>query len=198
MEKISTPLQLIALLIATIAALIAIYKFFKKRFKPNNTWVRVSETKYSLFISTPMSSFSTDAAYQQHREEIMELINALRKNTRFKSVYFSGESLKSQEEFITPDHAIMQDFGALEASAVFIMIFPGSVNSSVIVEAGYALALGKPSIYFVKDKKELPFMLREVAQISKAKVKVYEAASMKRVHDVMLQIINSSSAGNFN
>ena len=106
--------------------------------------------------------------------------------------------MKSQEEFITPDHAIMQDFGALEASAVFIMIFPGSVNSSVIVEAGYALALGKPSIYFVKDKKELPFMLREVAQISKAKVKVYEAASMKRVHDVMLQIINSSSAGNFN
>ena len=189
MNAIPEWLQVLVWALSAIIIILTIYKIFKKNFKgwfkPNNSWVETNKTKYDFFISTPMSSFKSDNEYQEHRKIIIELINYLKSNTKYNCIYFSGETLSNQDEFLPPDQAVRRDFGALEASRIFVLIFPGQLNSSVIVEAGYALALGKPSIYFIKDRHDLPFMLREVTQIEQAKVKLYEANDIKKVKQIM-------------
>jgi hypothetical protein len=39
------------------------------------------------------------------------------------------------------------------------MIYPARMVSSVLAEAGFALAAGKPSLYFVRRAEDLPFLL---------------------------------------
>lgn len=52
------------------------------------------------------------------------------------------------------------------------MIYPVSVNSSVTGEAFYATALKTPVTIFVKDKKHLPFLMRDMDKAEKTEGRV--------------------------
>jgi hypothetical protein len=53
------------------------------------------------------------------------------------------------------------------------MLYPKKIASSVLVEAGWALALGKQSLYFVDKRDDLPFLLKQAEQAFSS-VRIYD------------------------
>lgn len=119
----------------------------------------VSVTKYDMFLAVPMAGTETDAQYQELRAVALEVIAALRAHTKLQTCYFVGEKLATKADFESNSVAADEDFNALRASAHFVMIYPARMVSSVLAEAGFALAAGKPSLYFVRRAEDLPFLL---------------------------------------
>jgi hypothetical protein len=115
-------------------------------------------TRFDVFIATPMSAFDSDEDYKNHRELIMYILKILRKDGL--SVYFAGEGIASFGAF-SGENAFALDIQALENSANFYLIMPCKVYSSVLVELGYALGLRKPCTIFVRDKEDLPYVMRD-------------------------------------
>jgi hypothetical protein len=60
--------------------------------------------------------------------------------------------------------ALQIDLQAMRESKNFILFFPKKIPSSVLYEAGWALILGKPSIYITPNDNELPFLLNDASQ----------------------------------
>jgi nucleoside 2-deoxyribosyltransferase len=52
----------------------------------------------------------------------------------------------------------------LQNSGSFVMLYPQKLTSSALFEAGYALALGRPSLFFVRDEKDLPYLMQRLPE----------------------------------
>jgi hypothetical protein len=120
---------------------------------------------YDVFLSSPMASLPSDEDYESHRRGVLRVMEALERNCRFK-VYYAGERRPIKASFERPDVGAHRDSAALRESAHFLLVMPKDLVSSSYVEAGYALALGIPSVYYHQSGVRLPFMLRQAAQYS--------------------------------
>jgi len=136
--------------------------------------------RHDLFLASPMASFDSDEEYKQEREEILALITTFRKSCKFNSVIYAGRDIEGMKDFDAPDISVKDDFEALKESRYFVMVMPRKLTSSVLVEAGAALAKGKPSIYFVKDRDDLPFLLGQ-AEMAFGFVKIYEYSTFSDI-----------------
>ncbi len=146
-----------------------------------------TETKeeflYDVFLSTPMSSFPTQAEYRSHRRDVLRLQQALQEACGFR-VYFSGDQRPTARDFQASDIGLRKDSSALENSRYFLLVLPRDLISSVFVEAGMAIALGKPSVYFQHTEASLPFVLRHPGRSSRMPLtKVYTYAAFPEVLD---------------
>ncbi|MEV0743469.1 hypothetical protein AB0I51_47910 [Streptomyces sp. NPDC050549] len=139
---------------------------------------------YDVFLSSPMASLPSDEAYESHRHGILRIVEALERNCRFK-VYYAGEQRPTTASFERPDVGAHHDFAALRESARFLLVMPQDLVSSSYVEAGYALALGIPSVYYHQSDIRLPFMLRQAAQYSTdfPRCKEYEYQQIDHIVD---------------
>ncbi|MGB4850076.1 MAG: hypothetical protein WBP41_19275 [Saprospiraceae bacterium] len=95
--------------------------------------------------------------------EIKEIKRALEVECGFQRVFFAGSNMVSQGEFEVPGVSIAKDINALKNSRYFILLYPEKIASSVLFEAGIALALGKPSFYF-STMDNLPFLMQQANQ----------------------------------
>jgi hypothetical protein len=142
------------------------------------------DEQYDVFISSPMSTFKDNQSYVNHRCEVMQVMSALRV-CGFRSVYCAIDRCESIDHFEAKDIAFAKDTRALRNSARFLMIYPGllssRVPSSVLVEAGMALALNKPSIYWVAKSAKLPFMLEMANQAQNSRVSVYRYTNVNDI-----------------
>jgi len=127
---------------------------------------------YDVFLSAPMAALS-QSGYEVQRNMALEVMETLKRDCGLKSVFFAGESIKTVAQFDPNDAAIKDDLDAISKCKVFLMLYPARKASSVLFEAGCALALGKHCVYFVHDRKHLPFLLREAEQAF-TNVRVYE------------------------
>jgi transcriptional regulator with XRE-family HTH domain len=119
-----------------------------------------------VFLASPMAALGTAADYDTVRKSALELCTVLENYCQF-SVYYGGRDLPSDDEFEAPDFAAETNFRVLEACRYFVLMTTEGVHtrpSSVWVEAGYALALQKPSLYLVTDPSMLPYALRAINQ----------------------------------
>jgi hypothetical protein len=132
----------------------------------------ISEYRYDAFVSSPMAALS-DKDYQAERVFTLDVIDELKTSCGIKDIYYAGSDIDSKKKFSPNDVAVMDDLDAITRSKQFILIYPKKVASSVLFEAGIALGLGKSCIYFVKDRKHLPFLMRQAEQAFK-NIKVYE------------------------
>lgn len=133
-----------------------------------------------------MAALSTEEEYQENREAVLDLEQQLRVACNFQSIYYAGQELKSKAEFEAQDVALEDDIRALRESKYFLLLYPQKIASSVIFEAGLALAFGKPSVYFVRDRNHLPFLMAKAEQASlNARVKIYEYST----HEVISNLI---------
>lgn len=57
--------------------------------------------------------------------------------------------------------ALEVDITALNKSKRFLLIYPQKIVSSVLFEAGYAFAANKPTVYFIHNRSDLPFLMRQ-------------------------------------
>lgn len=110
-----------------------------------------------------MAAFENEYEYKKNREEAMKVIQSLRSSTGISEIYFSGEKVDSFDKFENFGVAAQVDLNAVDKCKYFVMVFPEKITSSVIFEAGYALAKRKTSIYFVKDKNHLPYLMRDLS-----------------------------------
>ncbi len=62
----------------------------------------------------------------------------------------------------------------MQVSRTFALVYPEPIVTSALFEAGYALALKLPSRYFVRDRDDLPYLMKELAGFPGATVRIHE------------------------
>jgi nucleoside 2-deoxyribosyltransferase len=133
---------------------------------------------WDVFLAAPMASLSSDT-YKQTTDKIKEIKRALEIECGFQQVFFAGSNLDSQGEFHAADVSIEMDINAMKKSRIFILLYPEKIVSSVLFEAGIALALGKPSFYF-SAMENLPFLMQQANQRFDF-VKIHPADSFEKI-----------------
>lgn len=117
-----------------------------------------------VYLASPMASL-TDVDYLRERQTALRVKEAILAAFRVGTVFYAGEHLHTSADFEDADVALRVDIARLQRCRVFVMIYPEALASSVLVELGYAMAYGKPAIYFVRKRESLPFVLRSVSQV---------------------------------
>lgn len=127
-----------------------------------------SHTTWDIFLSMPMAS-AGPADYEKTLTDAQQIRAALEDHCGWQA-FFAGADIPTINDFDTPDRALQTNCIAVRESARFMMalLYPLTRPSSVFVEAGFALALNKPSVYFVRDRQVLPYILREASVHSSA------------------------------
>jgi hypothetical protein len=129
---------------------------------------------HDLFVSSPMAAFAQDSDFKIDRTRILDLITCFKKELRFKTIFYAGAEITSLTDFDAEDLSAKDDMDALLGSKYFVLIYPEKLVSSVLVEAGAAIAYKKKSIYFVRQRDHLPFLLKQAEMAFPGIVKIYE------------------------
>jgi hypothetical protein len=116
---------------------------------------------HDVFLAYPMAALQRDA-YAAGRAEALDIVEALKTHANVNTVYFAGQKIDSPERFEAQDVAAEVDLKAIDAARYFVMVLPDKIVSSVLFEAGYALARKKPSVYFVRSTDHLPYVMTHV------------------------------------
>jgi hypothetical protein len=166
----------------------------KDRDSGTYSWVRdrikdsLDRFKYDVFIASAMAGLETEEQYRQQRDDVLKLQQVLKVACNFQSIFYAGEKIESKAKFDVQNLALEDDLRALNESRYFLLLYPEKRVSSVVFEAGLALALGKPSVYFVRDRNHLPFLMAKAEQASLvAKVKIYEYRTIDNVANLIRQ-----------
>ena len=107
-----------------------------------------------LFLATPMSGFRSAEMYASYRERLLELIAAL---SGRDEVYSEMQRAASEEAFESPETSVREDFHEIEVSDLFLLLHPCRMQTSTLMELGYACALKKP-VVLVGESENLPYM----------------------------------------
>lgn len=126
----------------------------------------MAEKTCKVFIAAPMSGAADESAYQVSRDAAMRIVHRLRSAEQPYEVYFAGAGIATKAEFTPQGSALEQDMGFLRSADAFVLIYPEKVLSSVLIEAGYAMALGMPMVLFVRRRADLPYLLQEAESTS--------------------------------
>lgn len=173
-------LVLIVLMVAILALVIGAIVFLEARKGKEDEVAAAAAIPIlrDIFISAPMAAYGDDGEVKRHREAILEIKEALRQCCGMDDAFYAGLDISASEQFESEDIAFRKNWKALRESARFVMIWPEKLPSSSLVEAGMAIALGKDCVFFVRDDKHLPFLLRGAPGASRydglPSVKVYE------------------------
>lgn len=139
-----------------------------------------------VFLSAPMASTSND--YDPVRALALRVAEALSGHCGFESVYWAGETITSVDAFENPSTSLQRNIGPFKSARAFAMLLPKQLASSVLVEAGMALAFGMPSVYFVRDRGDLPWMLRDVGGSGVTRLGSVKIVEYKDDDDLIRQI----------
>lgn len=120
--------------------------------------------KYDVFVAAAMAGNKDDAEYQENRDAVLALIEVLKSQCHCPSVFYAGTTLPVKDAWDPKILALQIDLQAMRESKNFILFYPKKIASSVLYEAGWALILGKPSVYITPNDKELPFLLNDAGQ----------------------------------
>lgn len=161
------------------------------------SWVRdrinrcLNRFKYDVFISSAMAGLRTEEDYQKYRNEALHLEEVLKYKCNFKSIFYAGRDIKTKAEFEAQSISLEEDFYSLRDSRYFLLLYPEKIVSSVLFEAGWAIALGKPSVYYVRDRNDLPFLMAEASAASlNAKVTIYEYGDSSSGRDEIVNLLD--------
>ena len=101
---------------------------------------KMKNYSWDVFLAAPMRAL-TDEDFERDLQKIKAIKTALEERCHFKRVFFAGTNMNSKLDFEAADLSIGIDLDALKESEKFILIYPDKIVSSVLVEAGIALAL---------------------------------------------------------
>lgn len=120
--------------------------------------------KARIYLAAPMRSLDEEE-YGNTRALMIKLSEVLRRFPAVHSVHYPGTSHQQAK----PSDALMNlnaGLRELGRSDILILYYPRRVASSVLFEAGYALARGKQVIIMVRDPQDLPSILRAARQLT--------------------------------
>jgi hypothetical protein len=138
----------------------------------------MTETKaeWDVFISAPMAGHG--ANFKRHNEWVKKIAAQLRAESL--KVFYAGDGITDRTQFDLADDSLRNDLVELRKSRRFLLIYPTRTASSVLVEAGIALASNKPSVYFAKPDA-LPFLLRRANTLEKGNVRIEDFRDYEEV-----------------
>lgn len=137
----------------------ATYKWIKEKIL-----LCCKQYKYDVFIASTMAGHENNDNYKKAKKEIDEIKKHLIENCNIKTVYYAGDTLETKNDFSPQSLSLELDMKALKESKYFLLYYPEKIMSSVLFEAGFALALGKPSVYLVKNRADLPYLMEQAGQ----------------------------------
>jgi len=178
-------------ILITVIIIVTTLAYKKPEFFNHNSSKKTAKSslpyEYDIFLSSPMAAFSSNEEYQNERQQMLELLRAFSDYCQFDKTYYAGATLESQEDFSSDViSAAEKDFIAIEKSKYFILIYPQRLASGVLVEIGYALALNKPTIIFVKNRQDLPYLLNHLHGFRDVEIYDY-----KNLHDIKNMIVKN-------
>ena len=142
--------------------------------------IQETSERHECFLSSPMYAYQNDEKYQENRVQVLKLIEAFRKDCKFRSVFYAGNEISSMGNFEARDISALDDIQGVRESKYFVLYYPDKIVSSALFEAGVALAFRKPSIYFVRSRKDLPFLMQQ-AEMAFRYVKIYECPTVEEI-----------------
>lgn len=145
--------------------------------------------RYDVFLSAPMASFKDDREYQPFRKEVMKVVDAL--HGCGLSVFCALEDIESMSQFDTQGISTSDDIDILEHSGSFVLLYPKSLPTSALFEAGYALALGLPSLFFVRDDRDLPYLMQRLPEAF-THVSILDSSNWKTYEDICRLLVRSA------
>lgn len=139
---------------------------------------------YDVFLAAAMAGHKGEVEYTESRNAVLALIQVLKEKCGCTSVFYAGTTMPTMNDFDPKALALHVDLRAMRASKYFILYYPQKIASSVLYEAGWALILGKPSIYVIRDDKKedegLPFLLNDAGQAFKdRRVRIFKCSDTK-------------------
>ena len=141
-----------------------------------------------IFLSTPISGFSTEAEYQEYRKEALKLIAYLRENGY--EVCSELEKVVGSGDYDSPAKSVSDDFNSIKENDYFLLLHPARMQTSSLIEFGYACAFDK-KVVVVGRRKDLPYLVIGYEEYSK-KAKIIEKDKlMEAVFPAILNALQS-------
>lgn len=107
----------LTLLISSMVVLllsIVIFLFFKSAsVTPGQKAEVIIKNVHDLFVSSPMAAFGQDSSFKNERAHILDLITYLKKELRFKTIFYAGAEINSIDDFDAGDLSAKDDMDAL-------------------------------------------------------------------------------------
>lgn len=137
---------------------------------------------FDIFLSTPLATFDDPNKRVVFLTELRDVLGSLFRHQSLRNFHYCLDTIESfslsQPPFLAADITIQR----LRKSKKFLMIVPEeSMPSSCFVEAGIAIGLNIPSVYFVRNRKCLPNLLREVRGARGVQISVIEFSNMGEI-----------------
>lgn len=143
---------------------------------------KASAPKHDVFVAVPMVSAGTN------RDSVGvvagEIVRAF-ENCGL-TTYCAELLIKVPGGTDIPQVAV-KTLDILKASRYFVMYYPLKWPSSVLFEAGIAVALDKPSVYFVRKADHLPFMM----DTAKSAMNLIHVHTFTRPEEIPVLIANN-------
>ena len=179
---------MVGVLVITIVAVFVI-EFKRIKLKESDTIPNTGEVEsakkhytWDVFLAAPLAALS-DESFESDLLKMKEIKTILEEDCDFKHVYFAGANMKTKQDFETADVSVEVDVNALKESQNFVLIYPEKIVSSVLFEAGIALALGKPSFYF-GGTDNFPFLMKQANQKFNF-VKIQDANNLDKIISIL-------------
>jgi len=119
---------------------------------------------YDIFLAVPMASYDIEEEYQSARLEVLKVCEAFRNHCNY-IVYCAVEHCPTMKAFETASVSVKTDLKTIRKSNNFVMIYPRKILSSILFEAGFAMTLRKYSVYFATNRNDLPYLMRDAANV---------------------------------
>lgn len=161
--------------------------YYNKRKRHKNDEI---EWQYYVFISYPMKAIS-DIKTRRRLGTIIDGVNVcLRNNYPHYTIFASqDDELKGNEKLIH----LTDDFEALKKSKEYILIYPKKLASSVLLELGCALCMGKMVTIFVKSKDDLPYLVKKRLEEQNQSIKIEVFSSESELQQLLLKTLSAKA-----
>lgn len=120
--------------------------------------MQLSNSRIQVFIAAPVSSAGD--RFPEHRISMLPVVAAVRTAVAGGEVFCALEERESTERSEDEALALAGNLARLERSNRLLAFQFAPVASSVFVEIGIALALRIPTMVLVRDRADLPWMLK--------------------------------------
>ncbi len=107
-----------------------------------------------VFLSAPISGFDNQNEYASFRQSLSQLVDELKKEFQLISEI---EEIKNCTDYETPEQSAEKDFCEIRNADVFLLIHPKKMQTSALIELGYAFAYSK-KIVIVGNRNDLPYL----------------------------------------
>ena len=132
--------------------------------------------KIKIFLAAPISGFADEAEYRKNRENLLKLIDKL--SVKFQ-VYSEISNIGSLASYDEPGESVIKDFNEIKESDIFIMYHPMNMQTSTLIELGYAVAKEK-KIIIIGNTDILPYLALGLPKYS-LNIKIISSSELNQI-----------------